>query len=130
MTIDEYIAMQTPERRELLSSIHKIILNTNKKMTTEVAKMMGVETIQYKTNNYFTFGLASNKNYMSLHLMPMYMCKPIHEKYSKLLTKAKFQKGCINFNNADEIPLNIAEQLLAECAKIDIPAMLENRKKK
>lgn len=130
MTINEYIATQEPQRRELLRSIHQVVLKTNKGITPEVAKMMGAEAIQYKLHNQFLYALAAPKKHISLHLMPMYMSKPIHEKYSKLLPDAAFQKGCINFNNAAEMPLGIVEQLLADCAKVDIQAMLEKRKKK
>jgi diadenosine tetraphosphate (Ap4A) HIT family hydrolase len=130
MTIEEYLAKQEPQRRELLSSIHEVVLKTNKKISMEVAKMMGTDMIQYKMNSQFVYALGGTKNHMSLHLLPMYMHKPIHEKYAKLLPKAKFQKGCINFENVGEIPLDIAEQLLTECAKVDLKAMLEKRNKK
>ncbi len=139
MTPTEYLATLEPEEKKLLTSIHKIILKTNPKVTAEVAPMMGKEMIQYKikppapapgekprpSSQYFVYGLVSTKNYMSLHAMPMYGCKPIHEKYSKLLKKAKFQKGCINFKNADEMPLDIAEDLLKDCAAIDMIALMK-----
>lgn len=130
MTPAEYIDKQDPERRALLTSIHRLILKTNKNVSPGVSKMMGADMIQYKTGNYFTYGLASVKNHISLHLLPMYMNKPIHEKYTGLLTKATFQKGCINFKNASEMPLDKVEQLLTDCSKIDVVAMLEKRKKK
>jgi Domain of unknown function (DU1801) len=129
MTITQYLSGQEPERKTLLTSIHEIILKTNKKVTAEIGPMMRTEMIQYKINNYFVYALANQKNYMSLHAMPIYMNKPLHEKYSKLLKKAKFQKGCINFKNAEEMPLDIAEQLLADCAKIDWVAIMKKYKK-
>jgi hypothetical protein len=129
MTINEYLTSVESERQQLLSSLHKIILKTNKKVAAEVGPMMGTDMIQYKINGYFVYGLASQKNYMSLHAMPMYGCKPVHDKYSKLLKKAKFQKGCINFKNSDEMPLDLAEELLTDCAKIDWEAIIEKYKK-
>jgi len=130
MTPTEYIAEQAPERQALLKSIHKLILKTGKNLTAEVAPMMGAEMIQYKINNYFAYALASGKAHMTLHAMPMYMNKPIHEKYSKLLKKSQLQKGCINFKNADEMPLDTIEQFLTDCAKVDIVAVMEKYKKK
>jgi hypothetical protein len=130
MTPKEYISSQPKERQEQLTSIHEIILATNKKVTPEIGKMMGADMIHYKIKTYFVYGLASGKNNMTLHALPMYMNKHIHEKYSKLLKKAKFQKGCINFNSVDEMPLKIITQFLTDCAKIDMVAMLENRLKK
>jgi hypothetical protein len=129
MTVNEYLSKQEPERKELLSSIHELILKTNKKVKPEVGKMMGGDMIQYKINTTFAYGLAGQKNHMTLHLLPMYMHKPIHEKYSGLFKKAAFQKGCINFKNADEMPLDITAQLLTDCAKIDLEAILAKRKK-
>ncbi len=117
--------MQEPERKELLTAIHEIILKTNKKVTAEVAPMMGKEMIQYKVNKYFIYGLGSVKNHMSLHVLPMYGHKPLHEKFTKLLKKAKVQKGCINFKNIEEMPLDMAELLLTDCAKIDMEALMK-----
>jgi hypothetical protein len=125
MTINEYLSKQIPERKELLSSIHEIILRTNPKLSAEVAPMMGAEMIQYKIKTYFVYGLASGKNHMTLHSMPMYAVKPIHKKYSGLLKKAKFRKGCINFKTASDMPLDITEQFLTDCSKIDWQAIMK-----
>ncbi len=125
MTPTEYLASLEPEEKKLLTAIHKIILKTNPKVVAEVAPMMGKEMIQYKMKNYFVYGLVSTKNHMSLHAMPMYGCKPIHEKFSKLLKKAKFQKGCINFKNEAEMPLDITEEFMTACAEIDMVALMK-----
>ena len=85
--------------------------------------------IIYKANNVFKYGLASVKDYMSLHLMPMYGSPTIFNKYSKILDKAKFQKGCINFKNKEQMPLPIVENLLKDCAPIDLAAIMERIKK-
>jgi hypothetical protein len=130
MTVDEFIRNQEPERQQLLSAIHNLILKTNKKIEASVGKMMKTEMILYKLNNRFEYGLASQKNYMSLHAMPIYVEKSIHTKYSGLLSKAKFQKGCINFKNDEEMPLDIVEQLLADCAKIDWEEVMKKHRKK
>jgi hypothetical protein len=45
------------------------------------------------------------------------------------LKDAAFQKGCINFNNKDEIPLKIIKELIAECSKIDLAAVREKQLK-
>ena len=92
--------------------------------------MMGKETIMYEQYNYMKYALASAKNYLSLHCLPMYMNAPLHAKYTPLLPAAKFQKGCINFTDAAHVPVAIVAALVAECAPVNVPAMLANRKKK
>lgn len=66
------------------------------------------------------YGLAGLQNYMSLHVLPIYTFKPLYEKYQMLLPKAKFQKGCINFDKADKMPTAIVEQMITECSLIDL----------
>ncbi len=129
MTPAEYIAEQDPTRQELLTNIHGIITNNDKTVIAEVSKMMGKDMIIYNCK-IFKYGLASVKDYMSLHVLPMYGSPVIYGKYSKLLDKAKFQKGCINFKSAAEMPLPIVEELIKDCAPIDLAAIYGERKKK
>lgn len=124
MTIAEHLDKQEPSRQPLLNALHDIILANDASVTAVVGSMMGKEMILY---NYGTFkyGLASVKDYMSLHCLPMYMNAPMHAKYQALLPNASFQKGCINFKNGNEMPLDIATQLISDCAKIDLLALRE-----
>ena len=46
-------------------------------------------------------------------------------QYKALLKDASFQKGCINFKNHDEMPLDIVKDLITECAAIDLLAIRE-----
>jgi hypothetical protein len=63
---------------------------------------------------------------MSLHVLPMYGSAKIYDKYKGLLKDAKFQKGCINFTNKDEMPLKIVKDLITDCSKIDLRVIREN----
>ena len=118
-----YIKEQPPERQALLSQLHNIIINGDKTVTAKVEPMMGKEMIIYYAPGTFKYGLSSVKNYMSLHVMPIYCTPALHTKYKELLNKAHFQKGCINFINEEEIPPKIVKQLISDCAKIDLRAV-------
>jgi hypothetical protein len=131
MTPEQYISGQRPDRIGLLSEIHSIILQEDKMVDAAVGLMMGKEMILYKENNrYFKYGLSSVKQYISLHLMPIYGGSPLHARYRKLLPQAQFQKGCINFVSAADVPPDILHQLFADCARVNITAMLENRNRR
>lgn len=54
----------------------------------------------------------------------------MHAKYNALLPKAKFQKGCVNFKNAEEIPPGIAEDPIRECAAEDYASIVTKHRKK
>ena len=125
MTVTDFLSKQTPENRLILSEINDIIINADKTVTAEIGLMMRIEMILYKAKGSFKYGLSITKNHFSLHLMPIYGSPILHAKYANLLNKAKFQKGCINFKTPEEMPLDIVRELLNDCAKIDLIALME-----
>jgi hypothetical protein len=127
MSIEKFISKEESARREILSAMHKVIISVDEKVIPEVSKMMGQEMLVYKCNGIMKYALASGKAHMSLHVLPMYGSIKIHEKFKKLLDKAKFQKGCINFKAADEMPLKIVGQLIKDCAPIDLASMFNKK---
>ena len=129
MTIKEFISTQPEDRQELLSQLHEIIIQKDKTVSPVIAPMMGKDMIIYNAPGIFKYGLASVKNYMSLHVLPMYGSTIIYEKYKGLLKDANFQKGCINFKNKDEMPLKIVKDLITDCSKIDLLAIREKQLK-
>jgi hypothetical protein len=129
-TIPTYIQEQDPSRRALLLAIHEIIVKADKKIVPLVTGMMGKEMILYNCGGTMKYALSSVKSHMSLHLMPIYGSSPLHEKYQKLLPQAKFQKGCINFKKAEELPLPVVKSLFADCAKVDMLALMQQWKTK
>jgi hypothetical protein len=130
MTPHAYIISQSSDRQQLLSEIHSIITDADPAVVPVVGSMMSKEMIVYQQQGVFKYGLASVKQYISLHIMPIYMDKSLHAKYADLLPSAEFQKGCINVKNAAEVSLLVLKQLYVDCAKVDIAAVLAARKKK
>lgn len=130
MQITEFINQQPDERQATLTAIHEAITANDPSVVPVIKSMMGKEMILYEERCYMKYGLASTKNYMSLHCMPIYMNPTLHAQYVPKLPAAKFQKGCINFTDGEALPVNVLIDLIGDCSKIDIAAMLENRKKK
>jgi hypothetical protein len=130
MTITEYISTAPAEWQVTLTTIHEAIIANDPSVIPAIKPMMGKEMILYEERCYMKYGLAITSKYMSLHCLPMYMHPMLHAKYSALLPAAKFQKGCINFTNGDQMPPEVVTALIVECAAINIADMLEKRKKK
>ena len=126
MLISKFINIQLNDRQDLLTKIHEIILEEDKTVKAEIKPMMGKEMIVYNAPAIFKYGLSSVKNYMSLHVMPMYGSITLYSKYKAILPNAKFQKGCINFKNEEEMPLEIVRQLIHDCSGIDLLAIKES----
>jgi hypothetical protein len=122
----EFIANQSADRQVLLSNIHSIIVEEDKTVVPVVEPMMGKEMIVYKGKGMMKYALSSVKNYMSLHVLPIYGSPVLFDKYKGLLPNANFQKGCINFSTAGEMPLEIVKQLFADCSSIDLVKIRED----
>ena len=125
MTIPDFLATQSPDRQTLMSSIHEIILKQDKTVSAIIEPMMGKDMIVYKAAGTFKYGLSGVKKYMSLHVLPIYGSPVLHAKYKALFKNANFQKGCINFVDETELPLNIVKDLFTDCSKIDLRAIRE-----
>lgn len=130
MNANEFISHMPADRQETLIAIHEIILANDPGVAPVIKPMMGKEMILYEERGYMKYGLASAKNYLSLHCLPMYMNPALHAKYEGQAPAAKFQKGCINFANKEEFPLAVITALIADCSSINIADLLESRKKK
>lgn len=125
-----YISQAPAERQGTLTAIHETILANDLNVVPVIKPMMGKEMILYEERGYMKYGLASTKSHMSLHCLPMYMNPAVHGKYESLMPAAKFQKGCINFTNGEDLPSDALTALIADCSSINIADLLEKRKKK
>src|SRR5882757_5824174 len=124
MSVSEYISNMPADRQALLTALHDAIMTNDPSVNPVVKPMMGKEMILYEERCYMKYGLASTKNYMSLHCLPMYMNPSLHTKYTGLLPAAKFQKGCINFTDGDALPPPVLTALITDCSAINIAAMI------
>ena len=129
MLITTFLQKQEPDRQLILTQLHEIIVSADATVEPEVGTMMGKEMILYKNRGVFKYGLASVKNYMSMHAMPIYCSPELHSKYEKLLDKASFQKGCINFKTPDAMPSDLVKQFIDECSKVDLLAIMQELKR-
>ncbi|MBD1395383.1 DUF1801 domain-containing protein [Mucilaginibacter glaciei] len=130
MTVEEYISQQPENRQTILRSLHEVIIANDPSVSFILEPMMGKDMIIYKQSDTMKYALANGKAHMSLHCLPIYLDAELYAKYFALLPSAKVQKGCINFTKAEQLPVAIAGDLIADCAGINIAEVLANRKKK
>ena len=127
MTPKQYLDTLPSDRKEVISKLRELILKSDPLVREVVGGMMGKEMLVYMQGDVFKYALSSVKQHMSFHSMVMYGSSTrfggsgLREAYEKLLPKAKFQKGCINFKNAMQMPLDIAEKFVKEMAKVEYP---------
>ena len=127
MTPKQYLDTLPEDRKEVISNLRELILKSDPLVKEVVAGMMGREMLMYMQGDFMKYALSSVKQHMSFHSMVMYGSSVrfdgsgLRERFEKLLPKAKFQKGCVNFKNAMQMPMGIAEKFVKEMAKVEYP---------
>jgi hypothetical protein len=144
MTPKQFLDSLEPDRKEVLSRLRELILKHDKNVEEVVSGMMGKPSLIYvtKEDRLMKYSLSSAKNHMSFASMVMYGSSTrfggsgLREAYQKLLPKAKFQQGCINFKSADQFPLDVAKSFIVDMAAEEYPPpeykdrMIANEKKR
>jgi hypothetical protein len=125
MTPTQFLNTLEPERKAVLSKLRGLILKHDKQVTETVTKMMGQKILYYTAGGVMKYALASPKAHMSLHSLVMYYGSTgLRERYVPMMPKAKFQKGCINFKKAEDMPLDVAEAMIKDSAKVSWPPQI------
>jgi hypothetical protein len=56
------------------------------------------------------------KNYVSVHLMPLYALPALRERLTPDLQQRMQGKSCFNFRKSEPAPFDALERLVADCA--------------
>lgn len=122
---DEYIAMLTEDRREIVETLDELIKDTVPKLDRWFAyNMIGYGKFKYidykkQENEWPIIALASQKNYVSLYICaihPDQNDKYIAEVYDKELGKVSVGKSCIRFKKLEDLNLDVVKKVLKEAA--------------
>ena len=74
---------------------------------------IGAKFLSFKAGDEWLVGLANQKNYISLYLMPLYLFPEMKAKFDAAAdAKLKCGKSCINFKRAGELPLEVIGELV------------------
>ena len=130
-TVDEYLDELSPDRREAIETVRRVILE---KLPDGYEEMMQYGMIGYAiplerypvTYNGQPLGyvaLASQKNYMSVYLMNIYgdpeAEKWFTESYKASGKKLDMGKSCVRFKTLDDLPLDLIGEAVARTSASD-----------
>ena len=74
---------------------------------------IGAKFLSFKAGDEWLVGLANQKNYISLYLMPLYLFPETKARFDAAAdAKLKCGKSCINFKRAGELPLEVIGELV------------------
>lgn len=122
-TVDEYIAMLTDERKEMILAIDRLIRETVPGLQRHfVYNMIGYGTFPYKNYkkeiiDWPIIALASQKNYISVYVCALEDGEYAAEKYKSELGKVSVGKSCIRFKRLDDLNMVTLRKVLEIAAK-------------
>jgi hypothetical protein len=124
-TVSEYISSLPEKRREQIEQVRKVILNHLPKGYEEVMNW-GMITYQVPFDRYsdtynkkplMYAALASQKNYMSLYLLGIYMHDSLRQQFEKKYNasgkKMNVGKSCVRFKTIEDLPLDVIGNAIA-----------------
>jgi uncharacterized protein YdhG (YjbR/CyaY superfamily) len=125
ITYEQYLSNLPPERRGEVDQVWRAVRAS---MPTGYTEEVGPKYLIFKADDQQYVALANQKNYISLHLIPLYIFPELQTKLDASGRNLKCGKGCINFKRAEDLPLEvIAEIISANDAKAYVEHMRQMR---
>jgi uncharacterized protein YdhG (YjbR/CyaY superfamily) len=110
LSYDQYLASLPSERRNVVERVWQTVReNVPEGYTEEITP----KYLIFKADNEWYVCLANQKNYVSLHLMPLYVSPELKAKLDNSGKKVKCGKGCINFKRAEDLPLETIAEIVS-----------------
>src|ERR671912_302566 len=97
----QYLDALPPERRGEVERVWRVVRES---VPAGYAEDIGPKFLSFKAGDEWYVALASQKNYISLYLMPVYVFPELRARLDASGKSLKCGKGCINFRRAEELP--------------------------
>ena len=123
-TVSAYLAELKEPRKSDVANLHKAIQAAVPKLKPHINYgMIGYGKFHYKyasgrEGDWFTVGLASQKNYISVYVCAARNGKYLAEAAKKKLGKVSVGKSCIRFKKLEDLNLKELTKLCKEASKL------------
>lgn len=110
LSYEEYLESLPAERRGEIERVWGLVREHIRAGYTEE---VGAKFLSFKAGADWYVALANQKNYISLYLIPLYMFPEMKAKFDAAASpKLKCGKSCINFQRAEELPLEVIAEIV------------------
>lgn len=119
--VTAFIAGLPPDRRREVERVRTVI-RKNLPAGYEEVVTKGMLVYQVPLERYadtynghplWYIAIASQKSYLSLHLVSIYMNPALTDRLKGAGKKLNIGKGCVRFKSADELPLDVVGEIVA-----------------
>ncbi|WP_210517658.1 DUF1801 domain-containing protein [Hymenobacter terricola] len=125
MAFDDFIAALPAERQQPAAQVWQLVRQAVPGGYTE---HIGPKYLEFRAGADMCVGLTNQKNYLSLHLVPMYLRPALQEQLAAAAPTLKMGKGCVNFKEVAELPLDMLGQVIAATSLADYLAIMQARR--
>lgn len=116
LSYEQFLGSLPPERRGEVERVWQIVRAS---MPDGYREEVTAKYLTFKAEGEWYVALASQKNYLSLHLVPIYVYPELRAKLDAGGKKVKCGKGCINFKRAEELPLEAIGEIIGANSAAD-----------
>ena len=110
LTFERYLDGLPAERRGEVERVWRLV---RENVPGGYVEEVGPKFLSFKAGDDWYVALASQKNYISLYLMPVYVFPELRAKLDAAGKGLKCGKSCVNFKRADELPLEVVAEVVA-----------------
>ncbi len=124
--------MLATEVRQSLDKYCECIRTIDSTVREKSGKIMSQEGVVFEQEGVFKYGLTQTKKHYSFHSMVMYS-DPMVMAFTKQILAAcnvRIQKGCVNFESINDLPLSLFEQILRASVQADFSQTISHYKAK
>lgn len=116
LSYEQYLNGLSPERRSEVERVWQVVReNVPRGYSEEVT----AKFLTFKAEGESYVALASQKNYISLYLMPVYVYPELRAKLDASGKRLKCGKSCVNFRRAEELPLDVIGEIVGATSAAD-----------
>lgn len=115
-SFDDYLASLPVERKDAVTQVWQIVRES---MPAGYTEQISPKFLMFSADGEMYVSLANQKNYISLHLMPIYVFQELKAKLDASGKKLKGGKSCINFLRVEDLPLKVLAEIIGACEAKD-----------
>jgi hypothetical protein len=120
--LDDFLAALPAERQPIAAQVWQLVRQA---MPPGYTEHVGPKYLEFRAGPDMYVGLANQKGYLSLHLVPMYLMPALQEQLAAVAPKLKMGKGCVNFKRLEELPQEALVELIGATPAADYVAKLQ-----
>ena len=109
LSYEQYLNGLPPERRGEVERVWRVVRAS---VPDGYREEITPKFLTFKAAGEWYVALASQKNYISLYLTPIYVYPELRAKLDAGGKRLKCGKSCINFRRAEELPLEVIGEIV------------------